>query len=131
MIIGEEGSGSADLGTHVADRSHTCARERFYTWSVIFDNRPGSTFHRQDSSNLQDDVYKQELDLAMRSSMILTLWRRPAIQLPVQVDTNDLRRLELPWNVGHDIHCVRTTHTASDHTETTGIRGMRIRANHQ
>ena len=59
-----------------------------------------------------------------------TLGSRPAANLASQIDTNDLRALELPRDVSHDVNGIGTANTARNHGETASVRDMRIRANH-
>jgi hypothetical protein len=55
-VVREEGSGGTNLGTHVANGSHTSARERLDTRAEVFDNGAGSTLDGEDPSNLEDDI---------------------------------------------------------------------------
>ena len=56
LVEWEETGRSANFCTHVANRSHTCARERFDTRSVVLNNSACATLHSQDSSDLEDDI---------------------------------------------------------------------------
>lgn len=58
--------------------------------------------------------------------VILTLRSSPAVKLTSELDTNNVRGLELPGEVGHDINSISTTDTNGGHTETTTVDSMRI-----
>lgn len=60
-----------------------------------------------------------------------TLWSSPSTNLSGKFNTDDLGTLELPWNTSHDIDGVGTTDTTSNHTQTTGVRRVRVRSDHQ
>lgn len=60
-----------------------------------------------------------------------TLGRSPARHLAGQLDTNDLRSLQLPRQVGHDIDSISTTDTNGAHAETAGVGGVRVGADQQ
>ena len=60
----------------------------------------------------------------------LTFGGGPSAHLAVEVDSNDLGRLELPWDVGHHVDGIGTTDTTCDHTETSGVGGVRISSDH-
>ena len=55
-VEGEHGSGSTNLSTHVADCSHTSARERLNTRTSVLDDSTSSTLDSQDTSNLENDI---------------------------------------------------------------------------
>ena len=114
LVVREEGGGGTDLGTHVTDGSHTSTREGLYSGTVVLDDGTGSTLDGQDTCDLENDV----------------LGRGPAVHLSVEVDTNDLGGLELPRDVGHDIDSVGSSNTTGDHTETSGVGGVRVGSDH-
>lgn len=58
VIEGEERSSSTDLGTHVTDRSHARARERLDTRTAVLNNGTSSALDSEDTSNLEDDIFK-------------------------------------------------------------------------
>lgn len=77
-----------------------------------------------------------------------TLGRSPARQFTSELDTDVLRSLQFPWQVGHNIDGISTTDTNSNHTKTSltklldaiavqggyqtyGIRSVRIGTNHK
>lgn len=60
-----------------------------------------------------------------------TLGNSPARELASQINTDNLRALELPWNISHDVDSISTTNTARDHSETTSVGGVRVSANHK
>lgn len=65
------------------------------------------------------------------SRLWLTLRGGPATDLAGEVDTDPLRALELPGDVGHNVDGVGTTDTDSNHTETTSVRGVRVGTDHE
>ena len=115
LVVGEDGGGSTNLGTHVADGGHTSARERLDTRSLVLDDGTGTTLDGELTSNLEDNV----------------LGRGPAVELALELDTNDLGALKLPGDVSHDVDSVGTTDTASNHAKTTGVGGVRVGTDHQ
>ena len=60
-----------------------------------------------------------------------TLRSSPAVDLAREVDTDDLGALEFPGEASHDIDGIGTTNTASNHTETTSVGGVRVRTDHE
>lgn len=60
-----------------------------------------------------------------------TLGRSPARELASKLDTNDLRSLEFPRKVGHDIDGISTTDTNGGHTETTSVGSVRVSSDHE
>lgn len=74
LIVGEDGGGGSNFGTHVADGSHTSARDALNTWTKVFNNGTSSSLDGEDVSNLKDDV--------LRSS--------PSIKLTSELNSNDL-----------------------------------------
>ncbi len=57
-VEGEERGRGTNFGTHVADRGHTRARERLDTGTVIFDDGTSSTLDGENTSDLEDNVYR-------------------------------------------------------------------------
>ena len=55
----------------------------------------------------------------------------PARQLASKLNTNDLRGLELPRKVGHNVNGISTTDTNGGHTETTSVGSVRVSTDHQ
>ena len=55
-VEGEERGCRTNFSTHVTDRSHTRAGQRFDTRTVIFDNRTSTALDRKNTSNLQNDI---------------------------------------------------------------------------
>lgn len=56
-VVGEEGGGRADFGTHVADGGHTRARERLHTSTGVLDDGAGTTLNSEDTRDLEDDIW--------------------------------------------------------------------------
>ena len=56
VVEGEEGGRRTNLGTHVADRGHTRARERLDTRTSVLDDSTSAALDSEDTSDLQDDV---------------------------------------------------------------------------
>lgn len=63
--------------------------------------------------------------------MFGTLGRGPAVELAGELDADDLGALELPGNVGHDVHGVSTADADGHHAETAGVGRVRVGADHQ
>jgi len=114
-VVGEDRGGGTNLSTHVADGGHTSAGQGVNTGSEVLDDGTGTTLDSEDTSNLQDDI----------------LGGGPASHLSGQLDTDDLGALELPGNISHDIDGISSTDTDGDHTETTGVGGVRVSSDHQ
>lgn len=114
LVVREDGGRGTDFGTHVTDGGHTGTRQRLNTGTVVFDDGTSSTLDGQGSGNAKDDI----------------LGGSPSVHLSVQVDTDNLGALELPRNVGHNVDSVGTTDTTGDHTQTTGVGGMRVSTDH-
>ena len=55
----EHRRGSTDLGTHVADCSHTSARERFDTGTSVLDDSASTTLDRKNASDLKNNIYNK------------------------------------------------------------------------
>jgi hypothetical protein len=66
-----------------------------------------------------------------KDALVHTLGGSPSRELALELNTDDLGALKLPRDVGHDVDSVGTTDTASNHTETTGVRGMRVGSDHE
>ena len=56
VVEGEHRGGSTNLGTHVTDGSHTRARKRFDTGTLVFDDSTGTTLDSEDTSNLKNNI---------------------------------------------------------------------------
>ncbi len=56
VVEWEEGGGGTNLSTHVANGSHTSARDLVDTWAEVLNNGTGSTLDGEDTSNLEDDI---------------------------------------------------------------------------
>ena len=63
--------------------------------------------------------------------MGLTLGSGPARDLASEVDADDLGALELPRQIRHNVHSVRASHTARNHTQPTRVGRVRVGTNHQ
>ncbi|KAI6755925.1 hypothetical protein HG531_005031 [Fusarium graminearum] len=98
---------------HVANSSHTSARDGIGSGAVVFDDGTSATLDSEDISNLEDNI--------LRSS--------PAVELAGQLNTNDVRGLQFPVEVGHNIDGISTTDTDSGHTKTTTIDSVRVSTN--
>ena len=57
---------------------------------------------------------------------IRTIRGGPARQLTSELDTNDLRSLQLPGQIGHDVDGIGTTNTNGAHTQTTSVGGVGV-----
>ena len=56
VVEGEHRGGSTNLGTHVTDGSHTRARKRFDTGTLVFDDSTGTTLDSEDTSDLENNI---------------------------------------------------------------------------
>lgn len=115
VVEGEHRSRRTNFGTHVADRGHTRARERFDTRTRVLDDSTSTALDRKNTSDLEDDV----------------LGSSPAADLAREINTDDLGALKLPRNASHNVDGVGTTDTARDHTETTSVGSMRVGTDHK
>ena len=132
VVEGKEGGGRANLSTHVANCRHASAREGVNTGAGVLDDSAGTTLDGQDSGDLEDDVCGLFVCLHSRiGGDEPTLGCRPAANLTGKVDLDDLGALQLPRNAGHNVYSVGTTDTASDHTKTASVGGMRVCTDHK
>lgn len=69
--------------------------------------------------------------MAAGIQVIHTLRSSPAAHLASELNTDDLRGLQLPRQTGHDIDGVGSTNTNSGHTETTGVGSVRVGTDHE
>jgi hypothetical protein len=115
VVEGEEGGGGADFSAHVADGSHASATEGFDTRAGVLDDGTCSALDGENAGDLEDDV----------------LGGRPATNFPDEIDTNDLWALELPRKTSHDVNGISTSDAAGNHTEATGVGGVRVSADHE
>jgi hypothetical protein len=113
VVEGEDGGSGTNLSTHVADSSHTSARNSIGSRAVVLDDGTSATLDSEDISDLEDNV----------------LGGSPAVELTSQLNTNDVGGLELPVKVGHDIDSISTTNTNGGHTETTTVDSVRVSTN--
>lgn len=56
-VEGEHRRSSTDFSTHVADRSHASARERLDTRTGVLNDSTSSTLDRENTSNLEDNIW--------------------------------------------------------------------------
>ena len=115
VVEGEEGGRGADFSSHVADRSHASAAERFDTRSGVLDDGTCSTLDGKNAGDLENDV----------------LGGCPTTNLSNEVDTNDFGALELPRKTSHDVNGISTADTTSNHPKATGVGRVRVGANHE
>ncbi len=111
---GEKGGGGTNLSTHVANGSHTSARDGLEARSKVLNNGTSAALDCEDTGELADDI----------------LGGSPARELTSELHTNNLGGLELPRNVGHDIDGISTTDTDGAHAEATSVGGVGVSANH-
>ena len=94
VVEGEEGSGCANLSTHVADRRHTGTREGLYTRTSVLDDSASTTLDGQDTGNLEDDI--------CTLCMGLTVGGSGAINSPLGVVQPPILPVRLTWmTLGH------------------------------
>lgn len=115
VVKGEEGGGGADFGAHVADGSHASGAERFDARAGVLDDGTCSTLDGENAGDLENDV----------------LGGSPTTDFPDEIDTNDLWALELPRKTRHDVNGISASDTAGNHTEATGVGGVRVSADHE
>lgn len=115
VVVREERGGGTNLSTHVANGTHTSARERVDTRTVVLDDSTSTTLDGQETGDLEDNVLR----------------RGPARHLAGQTDTNDLGGLQLPGQTSHDIDSVSTTDTNGGHGQTTSVGSVRVGTDHQ
>lgn len=58
-VEGEHRRRSTDLSTHVANCSHTRARERLDTGTLVLNDGTSAALDSEDTSNLENDVYTE------------------------------------------------------------------------
>lgn len=136
VIVGEKRGSSTNFSTHVTDGTHTSARKRVDTRSVVLNDSTSTTLDSEEASDLKDDIYIQSisflpLHLQEITVVQLTLRSGPSGQLTSELDTNDLRSLKFPGETSHHIDGISTTDTNGSHTETTAVRSVRVGTDHQ
>lgn len=114
-VVGEDGRCRAYLGAHVADGSHPSATYALDTWPIVFDDGTGSSFHRQDTGHLENDV----------------LGTRPPLEGPRQLHPDHLGAFQLPRYVGHHVHGVSATYTDAETAQTASVGRVGVGADHQ
>mmetsp|Transcript_9262 Transcript_9262/g.34262 ORF Transcript_9262/g.34262 Transcript_9262/m.34262 type:complete len:209 (+) Transcript_9262:1368-1994(+) len=115
LIEWEDGGGSPDLCSHVANGCHTGARDGLHTRSIVLNNCSCTSLYSENVSNLQDDV----------------LWRGPVFEGTSEVDSNNLWCLELPWQSSHYVNSVSSSNTNSNNAQTSCVHSVRISTNHE
>ena len=114
-VEGKDGRGGANLGAHVADGAHACARDGVDAGTEVLDDGAGAALDRENAGQLEYDV----------------LGRRPAAQLAGQLDADHLGALELPRQASHHVHGVRAAHADAQAAETAAVGRVRVRADEQ
>lgn len=114
-VVGEDRGGSTNLGTHVANGTHTSARKSVNTLTKVLNNGTGTTLDGKDTSELEDNI----------------LGGGPARELTSELDTDNLGGLELPGEVSHDIDGISTTDTNGELTKTTSVGGVGVGTNQE
>ena len=61
-VAREEGSSGTNLGIHVANGSHTSARETLDTRAEVFNDGAGSTLDGEDASKSEDDIRMEPIE---------------------------------------------------------------------
>ena len=59
VVEGEQAGGSTNFSTHVANGGHSRARQGFNTGSIVFDDGTSSTLDGEDTSDLEDDIWRK------------------------------------------------------------------------
>lgn len=114
-VVGEDGCGGTNFGAHVADGRHTGAADAVDARPEVFYNGSRASFHREDTSNLQDDVLRAG----------------PSLELAGQLDSDHFGTLQLPWNVCHHVNRVGTTDADAQTAQSSAVGGVRIGTDHQ
>ena len=111
---GEDGTGGAHFGAHIADGSLAGAGEILRAGAEIFDDGVGAALDGQHPGELEDDV----------------LGRSPALERAGQAHADQARHPELPGHPRHHIHRIGAAHADGQHTHTAGIGRMGVRPDH-
>ena len=114
-IVGEYRGGGANFCAHVANGGHSSAADAVDAGAEVLDDRPGSSLHRQDTSDLQDYV----------------LGAGPALQRSSQLHADDFGTFQLPRYVGHHVHGVGATHADAKAAEAAAVGRVRVGTDHQ
>lgn len=114
-VVWEDGCCCAYLGAHVANGRHPSATYALDTGPKVFHDGPGSSFHRQDTGHLENDVLRT----------------RPSFELPCQLHTDHFGAFQLPRYVGHHVHGVSATYTDAETAQTAAVRRVGVGADHQ
>ena len=110
----EDRTGSTQFCTHITDRSLTCRRNTVKTITEVFENGIGTTLYGKNTENFENHI--------LRSS--------PTRKFTSKMNTDETRHLEFPRLTGKNIYRISTTNTNSHHSESTGIRRVRISTHH-
>lgn len=114
-VVREDGGCGAYLGAHVANGRHPGATYTLDTGPKVFYDGSSSSFHRQDTGHLENDV----------------LGTRPPFQGPGQLHTDHFGAFQLPRYVGHHVYGVSATYTDAETAQTSAIRRVGVGADHQ
>merc|ERR1719154_263624 len=95
LVEGEHTGRSTKLSSHVTNGSHTSGGNAVDTFTKVFNNAHGTTLHRQDASNLENNI----------------LGRCPARQFTSKLHTNYTGTLQLPRDVSHHINSISSSYT--------------------
>lgn len=97
---------------HVASSRHASARQTLDALTKVLNDVSRATADRELASQVQNDI----------------LGASPSTELANKLDTEDLRRLQLPRRTDHSVHSIRTANTDRNRAQTASVRGMRVRA---
>ena len=61
----------------------------------------------------------------------LTLGSSPSSDLSLEPDSDDLRALKLPRDVGHNVDGIGSSNSTSDHTESSSVGSVRVGSDHE
>ena len=114
FIIGKKRSSSPYFGTHITNRSFSGCWNRFRTGTEIFNNGVSATLHSQDTGQFKNNIFGS----------------CPTVKFSGQPDTNQFGHLQFPFHTRHHIYRIGTSYPNSNHSQTTGIRCMRICSYH-
>ena len=114
LVVGEERTGGAHFGAHVADRGFAGGRERRRTVAEVFDHGVGASLDGEDAGQFQDHIFR----------------RSPSAQFSGELHADDLRHLQLPGDARHHVDGIRAAHADRDHAQAPGVGGVRVGADH-
>ena len=114
LVEWEDRACCTQFGSHITDGSLAGCRDAVQSLAEIFEDGVGSALYGKDAKDFENHIF--------RSS--------PAREFACEMHTDEARHLEFPRLTGQHVYSISTTYTYSHHTETAGIRSMRIGTHH-